>query len=204
MVCATTLAAASWELEGRLGGAWNADLPIVLQQQGHEELSLTADWRTRAFDPPLYYGWRVTAWQGERGWAIDLVHHKLHLEEPPPEVGSFTISHGYNLLTLQRLFARDRWRYGAGLGTVVAHPESEVRGLVFAENEGLFRDGYYVAGVTVATLAGRTLAIGSRFLVTTEARLTWSSARVPIAEGNARVPNLALHGTVGLSWVASR
>jgi len=204
MVRAPALAAASWELEGRLGGAWNAGLPIVIQQQGYENLRFTAELRTRGLDPPLYYGGRITAWQSGRGWAIDLVHHKLHLEEPPPEVRSFAISHGYNLLTLQRLFARDRWRYGAGLGAVVAHPESEVRGLVFEETQGLFRDGYYVAGVTAAGLAGHSLAIGSRFLVAAEARLTWSSARVPIAQGSARVPNLALHGTVGLTWNASR
>jgi len=150
MVRAPALAAASWELEGRLGGAWNAGLPIVIQQQGYENLRFTAELRTRGLDPPLYYGGRITAWQSGRGWAIDLVHHKLHLEEPPPEVRSFAISHGYNLLTLQRLFARHRWRYGAGLGAVVAHPESEVRGLVFEETQGLFRDGYYVAGVTAA------------------------------------------------------
>ena len=204
MARAPGLVASSWELEGRLGGAWNADLRMVLGQQGYEDLRFTADWRTRALDPPLYYGARVTAWQEGRGWAIDLVHHKLHLEGPPPEVQRFAISHGYNLLTLQRLFARERWRYGAGLGAVIAHPESEVRNLTFVENRGLFNDGYYVAGFTAAALAGPTLAIGKRLLIAAEARLTWSSARVPIAEGTARVPNLAVHGTVGLSWAALR
>lgn len=190
----------SWEIEARLGGAWNAPLPIRLRQQGQDDLELTARWNTKSFEQPLYYGARLSAWGGVSGWALDLVHHKLHLDDPPPEVQSLAISHGYNLVTVQRLETRGHWRYGAGLGVVVAHPESEVRGRKLDEHRGLFRSGYYISGATGEAHLGAFRGLGKRLVGIVEARLTLSYASVPIADGDARVPNLAIHAAAGLGW----
>ena len=195
-------AAPRWQIDARLGGAWNVPLPLVLRQEGSDELRPAARWRTNALEFPLYYSWRVTRWQGEAGWALDLTHHKLHLADPPPEIGRFAISHGYNLLTVQRLRQEDGWHYGGALGAVVAHPESEVRGLTLDEHGGLFGAGYYVSGPTAGALLGRSSHVTGRLQALGEVRLTLSYASVPIARGHARVPNLALHGTIGLGWIA--
>ena len=192
------------EVEARLGGAYSAPLPMVFRQQDHEDLRVTPDWRTRAFEPPLYYAWRITHWHESEAWALELVHHKVQLADPPPEVQSFAISHGYNLITVQRLQARGAWRLGIGLGVVAAHPESEVRNLRGAENQGWFRAGYHVGGLSAVLLGGRSRPLGRRMLALADARVTWSSIRVPIAEGDARVPNLALHASVGLAWMIRR
>jgi hypothetical protein len=189
-----------WEFEGRLGGAWNVSLPVVLRQRGYDDLRWTARWRTQALKPPLYYSLRVARWRGDAGWAMDLTHHKLYLQNPPPEVQSLSVSHGYNLVTLQRLRAAGDWRYGEAVGAVVAHPESEVRGQRFAEDGGLFGRGYYVGGPTAGVLVGWSPSVAGRLYSTVEARLTVSLARVPIAQGTVRVPNLALHLTAGLGW----
>jgi len=193
-----------WQLDARAGGAWNVPLPTVVRQEAHPDVRLTARWRTRAFEYPLYYGWRVTRWRDTAGWALDLVHHKLHLEDPPPEIQRLSISHGYNLVTLQRLAERRGWRYGGGLGAVVSHPESEVRGRAFDEHGGLFGAGYYVSGPTVGALLGHSRAIHGRLDAIGELRLTVSYASAPIAGGAVRVPNLAVHGTVGLGWFVRR
>lgn len=193
-------AASRWEFEARLGGAWNVPLPIVLRQGGYEDLRLTARWRTEALKQPVYYAWRVTQWDGDTGWALDLTHHKLYLENPPPEVRNFSISHGYNLVTIQRLEECGGWRYGGAVGTVVAHPESEIRSQRFEEDHGLLRGGYYVSGPTAGVLVGRSRALQGRLHWTAEARVTLSFARVPVAGGSASVPNLALHATAGLGW----
>ena len=193
-----------WRFEARLGGAWNAALPVVIRQAGHDELRLTPNWSTNAFEPPLYYGWRVTRWSDRAGWALDLTHHKLFLEDPPPEVQHFAISHGYNLLTVQRLWERDGWLRGLGLGVVVAHPESRVRGLPFDEHGGLWSTGYHGTGPTAAALLGYTRALRGRLLGSAELRVTLSHARVPISGGDARVPNLAVHGTLGVGWSSAR
>ncbi len=113
---------------------------------------------------------------------------------------NFALSHGYNLVTLQRLVERGGWLYGGGVGAVVTHPESEVRGRHFDERGGLFRAGYYLTGPTAAVLFGRSHTLRGRLLATAELKLTLSNASVPSAGGNARVPNLAVHGTVSLGW----
>ncbi len=189
-----------WSIEGRVGGAWNSPMPIVLRQQGEENLRLDPTWSSRSFEPPIYYGWRVTRWGERSGWALDLTHHKLHLENPPPEVQHFAISHGYNLLTVQRLEGRDGWQYGLGLGAVIAHPESQVRGLSQDEKGGPIGEGYYLSGPTAAALLAYSRDMQGGLFVTFELRMTMSHASVPIANGEAEVPNFAVHGTIGLGW----
>lgn len=198
--CPALHAEPRWQLEARVGSAWNAPLPIVLRQEGHEDLRLTARWKTEALELPLYYGWRIARWRENFGWAVDLTHHKLYLQNPPPEVRNFAISHGYNLVTLQRLAERGEWLYGGGVGAVVSHPESEVRGRRFEERGGLFPGGYYVSGPTASALFGHSRTVRGRLHAAAEVRITLSNASVPIAGGTARVPNLAVHGTVGLGW----
>jgi len=197
---AARAAAGGWSLEARLGNAWNAPWAPTIRQPGAPTLAPEPRWSTRGLEFPLYYGVRVA----RREWALDLVHHKLHLENPPPEVGSFAISHGYNLLTAQRLGRRGAWRFGAGAGVVIAHPENQVRGRRLAENRGLLRAGYYVAGPTLAALAGYTLDPWPGLGLGAEARATLSHAEVPIAGGYARVPNAALHASVGVTLGRAR
>jgi len=191
-----------WELEARVGGAWSAPVPIVIRQQGEEDLRLTARWRTEAFAPPIYYAWRVARWSGRAAWALGLIHHKVHLRNPPAEVHDLSVSHGYNLVALEHVRERDGWRYGVGAGAVLAHPESEVRGRRFEGNRGLLGAGYYVAGPTAGVFVGRSHPEQGRLRAAAEARLTLSHARVPIAGGSAHVPNLAAHASVGLGWWA--
>lgn len=187
-----------WSIEARVGGAWNAPMPIVLRQQGQENLRIDPTWSSRSFEPPIYYGWRITRWGERSGWALDLAHHKLHLENPPPDVRHFAISHGYNLLTFGR--AR-RW---AGLvlwlnaGAVIAHPENTVRGAHLSESRGALGLGYYLAGATVGASVAKQFALGPRWLAALEAGLAGSTARVPVEGGHADVPNVALHLRAGL------
>jgi hypothetical protein len=186
-------------VEVMLGTAWNAPVPLHIRQSGHEWLRFTARYSTRAFEFPLYYVARGTLTGGDgAGWALELVHHKLHLTNPPREVSAFSVSHGYNLLLLSRLRPRGPWRWGAGGGVVVAHPENTVRGLAWPERLGLFRDGYYLAGTAVTGFAGRRVALGTRAHAVAEARLAMAWARVPVAQGSALAPHLGLHLALGL------
>ena len=193
-------AADRWAVEAHLGGAWNLPLPLVIRQDGHDDLHLTARWKTRALQMPLYYVARFVTRGDERGWMVDLTHHKLHLANPPAEVGNFAISHGYNLLSVYRLMEHDSRRLGFGAGAVIAHPESEVRGARLDEHRGAFGAGYYLAGPTVGALASWLPERRNGLYATLEARLTLSYAGVPVANGQARVPNIALHVTLGAGW----
>ena len=191
-------ASVNWTIQAFLGGARNFATTLRIEQPPYSDLRWDAEYDTRAFEMPLYYALRVARWKGDRAWGLDLVHHKLHLRNPPPEVQSFAISHGYNLLTFGR--AR-RW---AGLvlwlnaGAVIAHPENTVRGAHLSESRGALGLGYYLAGATVGASVAKQFALGPRWLAALEAGLAGSTARVPVEGGHADVPNVALHIRAGL------
>ncbi len=127
------------------------------------------------------------------------MHHKIYLENNPPEVQRFEITHGYNLLALAR-----RWRegdgslgYTLGAGVVIGHPETTVRGRTQPEEGGLFGHGYHLAGATLLAGVGERFDLSKRFYASVEGKFTASYARVPIRDGHASGPNVAVHVLVG-------
>jgi hypothetical protein len=185
-------------VEGFVGTAFNVPTPLTIRQEGATPLRFTARYSTRPFRDAPYYALRLATGDGAHGWAADFVHHKLYLENPPPEVQRFEISHGFNMLSAGPWWSRRSLRFGASVGVVIAHPESRVRNRPLAGRRGLFGRGYYLAGVTFQGLVGRRFELGSRYFTSLEGRLTGSYVRVPVAGGMAAVPNLAVHTLAGL------
>jgi hypothetical protein len=189
----------AWTVQASLGGAANLSAPVTIRQEGSADLRFSARLASRSLEFPLYYALRVARWREERAWMVELRHHKLYLEDPPPEVGSFSISHGYNLFTVGRLGRTRGTVLGVVAGVVIAHPENVVRGRPLESGGGIFGLGYYVAGPTAGALAAREIPLGDRWAIPVEALVSASWARVPVAGGDADVPNVALHGTIGVS-----
>jgi len=187
-------------VEGLLGTAYSVPTPLSLVQSGHGPVRLRARYATRPFSGSPYYAFRIGFWNEDRGWILELVHHKLFLENEPPEVQHFEISHGYNLVTVNRAWKRGRMRYGLGAGAVLAHPESEVRGRRWPEGGGLLNLGYYILGPTFQASAARSYLVTRRLSALLEAKVTASYARVPISGGHASAPNLALHLVAGMGF----
>lgn len=202
VLCLAAAAAAAgerWRVELALGAAASFGSTLRVEQAGFPELAVAADWSTRSFESPLYYAWRVARADASGAWALRFVHHKVYLESPPPEIARFAVSHGYNLLTLERATRVSGFELLAGTGLVIAHPESTVRGQTLDESSGgPFGGGYYLTGPTAALAASRRLRLGAPLALVPELRLTLSRARVPIAGGEASVPNAAVHLVVGL------
>lgn len=188
---------ADWTAEWLFGGAWNAGTTLEIQQAGEPDLAFDAEFSSKPFEQPLFWALRV-GWEGERhGWALDLNHHKLILENPPPEVETFSITHGYNLVTVQHAWLRPGWRFFALAGAVVAHPESTIRGLRKDEKTGWFDSGYEVAGPVIGGGAATAWSLGSVFEIAFEGRVTWSTVNVDVATGQASLDNLAFHLLLG-------
>jgi hypothetical protein len=205
LVPALCLAAASaaagerWRFELGVGSAASFGSTLRVEQSGHPEIQVEADWSTRGFEAPLYYAWRVARAQDSGAWALRFVHHKVQLENPTLEIPRFAVSHGYNLLTLERSARISGFEIAGGAGLVIAHPESTIRGETLDEsNGGPFGGGYYLPGPTAALAASRRLALGSHLALVPELRLTLSRARVPVKGGEASVPNAAVHFGIGL------
>ncbi len=188
-----------WRVEGALGAAHSFSSTLTVEQDGYPYLELEANWEGRSFESPLYYALRVAREDPGGAWALRFVHLKVYLANPTPEVERFSVSHGYNLLTVERSFSVRGLDLWAGLGIVITHPESTIRGQTRPEAEGgPLGGGYYVTGPTAALALGRSLRLGGRFALVPEARFTLSRARVPIAGGEASVPNVSVHVLLGL------
>ena len=188
----------SWTFELFSGAQYNVPMPLVIRQQGFDDLSQMAAYASHPFSSPLYYAWRLGKWDENTAWELELVHQKLFLHNRPDDVQNFEVSHGYNLLTVNRAWQLYGWHLHAGLGMVITHPETTVRGKTHPTNQGIFNGGYYVSGVTTQIAVGKRLPLWYKLFATLEGKLTASFARVPIADGSADVPNIALHGLFGL------
>lgn len=192
-------AAAQWRVSVGTGTGWNVPLPLTIEQSGAPTLALTAHWSTHPFDTPLYYVVRVERARGGGAWAVELVHHKLFLDEAPAEIQHLEISHGFNVVTAQRAWELRRgFAVRTGAGMIVAHPETIVRGRRQPRG-GWGERGYYVAGPTAQVGAGWATDVASKTRVGVETRLIGARASVPIADGRARLWNASVHLNAMLS-----
>jgi hypothetical protein len=200
-----SVASAGWSLQLGFGGAWNAPMPLVIRQSGREDLRVTARYDARPLEAPPYYVVRIGRWAGDAEWSLELVHHKLYLSNPPPDVDRFSVSHGYNLILLGRTLLLGRgFRSRIGGGMVIAHPESRVRGEDLPEDGGPLGGGYHLSGVAASADLEWPLRHRSGAFLSPEARLTAAWARVPVARGDADVPSVAVHGTLVVGFESGR
>jgi hypothetical protein len=206
LAAAQAAAGAEWGVQILFGGPLNLRTPLTVRQSGEPDVHVRARWATRPFESPIYYGVGGFRRDGGREWALELLHHKLYLQNPPPEVQRFSVSHGYNLVLASYgiELARGIWtRLGAG--AVVAHPESTVRARAFDERRGLFGLGYHLGGPAVsAGLEGRVPLGTDRLRLALGGRVTGAYAVVPVEGGRAQVPNVALHATAGIDGALAR
>ena len=195
-------AAAQIEAQIFAGSAASLPLPITISQDGQPDLHFTAQWATHPGRQARYYAWRIGIWNGNRGWRLDHTHHKIYLTNPPPEVGEFKITNGFNILSLSRAFRRGNFSYSLGAGPVIAYPFNTVRGLSLAKDRGM--GGYVLAGASVVAMATRSIPLTGRLTFDLDVRGSASRARVPVVTGHATVPNLALHFHGGLGYQLGR
>lgn len=188
-------AAAEWRIESHLGTAWSVPSTLTLRQDGQPALSVDAHWETRPLRSAPYYAYRLAWWRGDAGWELQELHHKVYLRDATPEVQQFEVTHGYNLISLARAWRRRRWTARLGAGVVLARPHSHVRGLDGPDQGGII-EAYFLTGP--ALHAGLGARLGETVTLLPELRLTAARAHVPIARGEADVPNFALHFQVGV------
>lgn len=190
----------TWEVGVAGGAVRNLRTPLHIQQEGLEEIDIQARYRTEPFNPPVYYDIRVSTWRENNGWELKFTHHKLILDNLPPDVQRFSITDGFNLLTLNRLWLARGFTWSVGGGVVITHPESTIRNQPFPENKGILRKGYYISGPTLEAAVAKRYYFASRWFALAEARATASYVRVPVVNGHANVTNAAWHILAGLGF----
>lgn len=189
----------AWGAQVFLGVPFNFPMPVRIRQEGAPELRFRGRFATHPFEAPWYWGVGLFRRAGGHEWSAELVHHKLYLEDPPPEVQAFSISHGFNLLLAGygREVTPNVWARVAA-GAVLAHPESTVRGREHPQDGGLFDTGYHLAGPALSAGLVGHVPLGDRVRLSLGARLVGGYAVVPVSGGSARVPALGVHATAGV------
>lgn len=99
--------------------------PLKIEQAGQPDIDFSARYDTKPFKLPIYWMFRFDRLREGSRWELQLTHQKLFLENNPPEVEHFEITHGYNLPTVNRAFAAEHFAWRVGAGAVIAHSESE-------------------------------------------------------------------------------
>jgi hypothetical protein len=194
-----TRALAQIELQAFLGSSVSAPSPLSISQRGQPDLDFTAHWATRPWLDTWYYAGRVGLWKGDRGWLFDFIHHKMYLNNNPPEVQKFRITNGMNMIVLSRGFRRGKLSYAVGAGPVITYPINRVRGEKLESGRG-FLGGYFLSGGTIMGSVTRRFPLTAGFFLGLDSRVSATYVRVPVAGGHASVPNLALHVHAGLGF----
>jgi hypothetical protein len=192
-------ASAQWRVEGWFGDALNLRTPLTIEQEGEPDLRIDADWSTRPWRPTWYYSARVAKWSGNSGWALEYMHHKVYLDNPTPEVIRFRITNGVNNLLLERHWRRRNWEFGVGAGPALAVPISTVRGKSYGESKGIFGSRYDLSGATLMGTVTRRVKLLPYTYGSLAIKATLTHLDVPVADGRARLNNVALHFQYGMS-----
>ena len=188
-----------WVVQGSTGTAVQMHSRLVVEQDGEPDLDFTAKYETLPFTSGApYYALRVGRWEGNAAWELETHHHLVTLVDGPPEIGSFSITHGYNMNTVNRAWLRGGFVWRLGGGIVMTHPESVVRNKKF-EGDG-FAGGFYLSGVCAQASIEKRLPLWDKLFLSLEGKATAAWAQVPIADGEATVPNYALHGLIGVGY----
>jgi len=200
LLAAPALVRANWSLVFSGGSAYNFKTRLKIEQAGEADIRLQARYRTRALDNAPYYGLRLAKWTNDAAWEFEHLHHKIFLTNNPPEVQHFQVEHGYNLFTLNRAWRRRGWIYRFGAGLVVTRPVTIVRGKDSLPEGANFFTDYHLSGFGAQIGGGWRVYLKQKIFLALEAKLSAAYARIQIAEGHASVPNVALHGLLGLGY----
>lgn len=192
-----------WGIDIQTGSASNLSLPLSLEQ-GTYKKSITADYSTRPWGPGAapYYNIRFRRYSESSFWSFELLHHKLFLDNKPPEVQEFRLTFGYNLLPISwgTRFYFDWLRAYVGAGPIVAHPINTVNGKTLPNEPKLWPTGerYSLIGFGIQSGLEAYYELNSTFYVNADLRLSASKSRVPLVDGKASLNQASLHYQAGL------
>jgi hypothetical protein len=187
---------AEWSAELLIGEAVNLTSRTHIHNAQTSPSAFGGDYETRGLEGPVHYAWRLTRWTQDRGWELQLLHHKLYLRNRPPGVEALSISHGFNIVTLGRAYARNPWRFRLGLGPVIAHPEARIGGVAYGGD-------YELAGAAAVGSVGAAFDLTPRWSISGEIAATFGFAYVhPRGEPDLSfsVRNPALHAQFGIGY----
>ena len=191
------------------GGAQNFSMPLKFEQGAYQK-QMRGEYSTRPFGPGAapYYNIRYKRVMSEgiwgldnTWWSIELLHHKVWLDNLPPEVTEFRMTFGYNLIPFTLGTRLNSWlSVYSGLGLIVVHAVNTVNGLTLPNEPVTWPTGkrYSLVGAGIQVGAEARYNLWKNIFTTADLRFMYSRANVPIVGGRARVQQASLHAQAGL------
>ncbi|MCB0402350.1 MAG: hypothetical protein KDD41_09725 [Flavobacteriales bacterium] len=181
-----------WHIEFNGGAPYNIDLPLTIEQTGQPTLNLTAHFDSEPFVTPVYWVFRVAKWKNNKAWEFEMVHQKLYLQNPTPEIQYFSITHGFNTTFINRSFKTslpvlDTCVFRIGTGVTLAHAENMIRGKELDQNGSFFDLGYYPTLPTINIALTKEILLAEFFYLNLEIKHNISYAHVPVVDGKAKL-----------------
>ncbi len=196
-----------WRIEFNGGVPYNINLPLTIEQEGHPDINLTANFDSEPFVPPIYWVFRVIKWKNDKAWEFEMIHQKLYLENKPPEIQYFAISHGFNMTFINRtfrvkIFNTEGFIIRIGTGIVLAHAENQVRGKEFDQKQSFGDLGYYITYPNINLGLSKEFTITKSLYLNLEAKHNTSYGEVPVVDGKAKLwhSNFALVVGAGVEF----
>lgn len=190
------------------GGAYNFDTNLVIDPgNGEKREDFTAQYDNKPFEDALYYMMRVGMWGGDgNAWEIELIHHKLYLSNPPSSIQSMEMTHGYNLITINRAWMMEGdYIFRLGAGIVLPHLEGSTKSGREFEGEEIFGQEFAFGGPTVQTAVSKRFYITKTIFANLEGKLTASYAKFDMEGGGEVVaPNIAAHAILSFGFDYAR
>ena len=189
-----------------LGEVYNLDQDISISRTNGSDINFHASFKTNGLKSPQYYSLRLGSEIRQIHTEFEFIHHKLYVEDLPPEIDKFEVSDGYNLLLINIVNnIRDNLLYRFGLGTVVTHPDIVIEGQTnYVEGGGLipkfWTEGYHWGGICSQASLGYRKKITSQIQLNLETKIIYASAKIPVVDGSFILPNLSLHFLAGFSF----
>lgn len=184
------------------GGAYNFPSKLVIHQEGLPDISMTAKFATEAFVLPWYWDINGSVQRNEWIFGMRFNHHKLVLTNPTPDIQSFEISHGFNMVNG---FVGKEFKHfysSIGMGVSFSHPEGVVRGRWIANHEGIpLLSGFYdLSGPNFEASVGKKWTFSKHFEAYAECRSTFSSGNIKTYDGSVDLVTGSIHLNAGLIY----
>ncbi len=182
------------------GTAFDLPVPLHINSNG-QDINIIANYSTRSFVPAPYYDLKVGYWNDKTGWELELLHDKIYLDNINDQIQDFRCTFGYNMLFLNRGYKLNDWLiFRLGISPLIAHPMNTINGESYGYNES--NTQYILAGITFQVSLSAKRKITKNTYVTIENKLTNAYGQIPVYNGYAEVPNIAIHilGGIGLNF----
>jgi hypothetical protein len=191
---------ARWAFDLNFEDVYNVPMPLTIKQKGYSDLKFVARFTADAFTPPVCWDWRFSRWENGKSWEIEAIHDKLYLINTNTNVSKYSISHGFNIITLNRGIEKKFLIYKIGFGAILAHPESVIRGMGYGSSSDYTDFGYFLTGPITMLSVCKPIKFCNRFYFNLEAKTSFAYSHIRVAKGYSNLFNFAFHIGIGMGF----